>query len=34
MGNIDAAALRTQAGKIAKTELGRILADIADGVHH
>jgi glucose-1-phosphate thymidylyltransferase len=34
MGNIDAASLRTCAGQIGKTELGRILADIADGLHH
>jgi glucose-1-phosphate thymidylyltransferase len=34
MGYIDAAALRARAGMIGKTELGRILRDIADGVHH
>jgi glucose-1-phosphate thymidylyltransferase len=34
MGYIDAGTLRTQAEKIGKTELGRILRDIADGVHH
>jgi glucose-1-phosphate thymidylyltransferase len=34
MGYIDAARLKTRAGLIGKTELGRILGDIADGVHH
>ncbi len=34
MGYIEAAALRERAGLIAKTELGRILTNIADGVHH
>jgi glucose-1-phosphate thymidylyltransferase len=33
MGFIDAAALRQRAQLIGKTELGRILTDIADGVH-
>jgi glucose-1-phosphate thymidylyltransferase len=33
MGYIDAAALRTRARLIGKTELGRILTDIAEGVH-
>jgi glucose-1-phosphate thymidylyltransferase len=33
MGNIDAAALAEQAGRIGKTELGRILGDIARGLH-
>jgi glucose-1-phosphate thymidylyltransferase len=33
MGNIDAAALAEQAGRIGKTELGRILGDIARGIH-
>jgi glucose-1-phosphate thymidylyltransferase len=33
MGNIDAPALAVQAALIAKTELGRILADIARGAH-
>jgi hypothetical protein len=31
MGYIDAAALKTRAGMIGKTELGRILDTIADG---
>jgi glucose-1-phosphate thymidylyltransferase len=34
MGYIDAAALRERAALIGKTELGRILTNIADGVHH
>ncbi len=34
MGYIDAAQLKERAGMIGKTELGRILNDIADGVHH
>jgi glucose-1-phosphate thymidylyltransferase len=34
MGYIDAAALKERAGLIGKTELGRILGDIADGIHH
>jgi glucose-1-phosphate thymidylyltransferase len=34
MGYIDAAALKARAGLIHKTELGRILNNIADGVHH
>jgi glucose-1-phosphate thymidylyltransferase len=34
MGYIEAAALKLRAGMIGKTELGRILSDIADGVHH
>ena len=34
MNYIDAAALKQRAGLIGKTELGRILNDIADGVHH
>jgi glucose-1-phosphate thymidylyltransferase len=34
MGYIDAAALKQRAGMIGKTELGRILANIADGIHH
>jgi glucose-1-phosphate thymidylyltransferase len=33
MGYIDAAALRARAALISKTELGRILTEIADGVH-
>jgi glucose-1-phosphate thymidylyltransferase len=33
MGYIDAAQLKERAGMIGKTELGRILSDIADGVH-
>jgi glucose-1-phosphate thymidylyltransferase len=33
MGYIDAAALRARAALIGKTELGRILHEIADGVH-
>jgi glucose-1-phosphate thymidylyltransferase len=33
MGYIDAAALRERAALIGKTELGRILTEIADGVH-
>jgi glucose-1-phosphate thymidylyltransferase len=33
MGYIDAAALRARAALIGKTELGRILTEIADGVH-
>jgi glucose-1-phosphate thymidylyltransferase len=33
MGYIDAAALRERAALIGKTELGRILSEIADGVH-
>jgi glucose-1-phosphate thymidylyltransferase len=33
MGYIDAAALKERAGLIGKTELGRILSDIADGIH-
>ena len=33
MGYIDAAALRERAALIGKTELGRVLDDIADGVH-
>lgn len=34
MNYIDAAQLKARAGMIGKTELGRILNDIADGVHH
>jgi hypothetical protein len=34
MGYIDAAQLKERAGMIGKTELGRILNDIADGLHH
>jgi len=34
MGYIDAAALKQRAKMIGKTELGRILGDIADGIHH
>lgn len=34
MGYIDAAQLKARAKLIGKTELGRILNDIADGVHH
>ena len=34
MSYIDAAQLKERAGMIGKTELGRILRDIADGVHH
>ncbi len=34
MNYIDAAQLKERAGMIGKTELGRILRDIADGVHH
>jgi len=34
MGYIEAAALRERAALIGKTELGRILTNIADGVHH
>ncbi len=34
MGYIDAAALSVRAGLIGKTELGRILGDIANGVHN
>jgi glucose-1-phosphate thymidylyltransferase len=34
MGYIDAATLKERAGLIGKTELGRILGDIADGIHH
>ena len=34
MSYIDAAQLKVRAGMIGKTELGRILRDIADGVHH
>ncbi len=34
MSYIDAAQLKKRAGMIGKTELGRILRDIADGVHH
>ena len=33
MGFIDAAELRAQAVKLAKTELGRVLLELADGVH-
>jgi glucose-1-phosphate thymidylyltransferase len=33
MGYIDAASLREQAALIGKTELGRILGELADGVH-
>jgi glucose-1-phosphate thymidylyltransferase len=33
MGYIDAAALRERAALIGKTELGRILHDIANGAH-
>ena len=33
MGFIDAASLRDQARKLAKTELGRLLLELADGVH-
>jgi glucose-1-phosphate thymidylyltransferase len=34
MGFIDAAQLKSRAGLIGKTELGRILNNIADGIHH
>jgi glucose-1-phosphate thymidylyltransferase len=34
MGFIDKAQLKSRAGLIGKTELGRILNDIAEGVHH
>jgi len=34
MGFIDNAQLKARAGLIGKTELGRILHDIAEGVHH
>ncbi len=34
MNYIDAAQLKARAGMIGKTELGRILGNIADGVHH
>jgi glucose-1-phosphate thymidylyltransferase len=34
MGFIEADQLRARARLIAKTELGRILCNIADGVHH
>ena len=34
MGWIDAEALRSQARALGKTELGRVLADLADGQHH
>jgi glucose-1-phosphate thymidylyltransferase len=34
MGYIDAVALKQRAKMIGKTELGRILGDIADGIHH
>jgi glucose-1-phosphate thymidylyltransferase len=34
MGYIDAPALKERAGLIGKTELGRILNDISEGVHH
>jgi glucose-1-phosphate thymidylyltransferase len=33
MGFIDAQSLRDQARKLAKTELGRLLLELADGVH-
>ncbi len=33
MGFIDKAELRVQAGKLGKTELGRVLMELADGVH-
>ena len=33
MGYIDADALRIQAGRLSKTELGRLLLELADGVH-
>ena len=33
MGYIDAAALRVAAKALGKTELGRLLLDIADGLH-
>ena len=33
MGYIDAPALREQAARLGKTELGRLLRDLADGVH-
>jgi glucose-1-phosphate thymidylyltransferase len=33
MGYIGAAALREQAGRLGKTELGRVLLDLADGTH-
>jgi hypothetical protein len=33
MGFIDAAALRTHAKRLGKTELGRLLHDLSDGVH-
>lgn len=33
MGFIDAASLHTQAAKLGKTELGRVLIELADGVH-
>jgi glucose-1-phosphate thymidylyltransferase len=34
MGFIDAAQLKSRAKLISKTELGRVLNDLADGVHH
>jgi glucose-1-phosphate thymidylyltransferase len=34
MGYIDAAMLKERAKLIGKTELGRILGDIANGIHH
>ena len=33
MGWIDAPALRTHAHALGKTELGRVLAELADGAH-
>ena len=33
MGFIDKAELRAQAGRLGKTELGRVLMELADGVH-
>jgi hypothetical protein len=33
MGYIDAAALHGHARRLGKTELGRLLRDVADGVH-
>ena len=33
MGYIDADALRAQAARMEKTELGRVLRELADGLH-
>ena len=33
MGYIDADALRVEAGRLSKTELGRLLLELADGLH-